>query len=224
MKSAQHNERLIAVIANSFDNFVEWMRAVSITMSYKGAFDSDGNTYIYVDREDKCYGVTYDSLIDISNPDMLSLKRRIDIENVKRIILSRIKRAKRSIKTINTKSIRIAPSVWYLDVLEGEYDNRMKYLNDNYETEDFIPLDREGDFVTCLYSKNRDDNQYRLILSIDSVEDHITVVHEIVHIIHTWAKETMTDLSYDSQEWQALLSEYLFEKITSKDDYKKVII
>lgn len=123
---------------------------------------------------------------------------------------------------IRFKEIRIYPSDFTLDVYV--VDDASK-LTDMFEQrygadEDFILTLHTN---LCLSFDTDLDSElkgYRVfVIILDKLTPSI-VSHELIHLMWQFSERVGAELNTNSQEWQALLTEYLTEEIL-KDDYQK---
>lgn len=118
------------------------------------------------------------------------------------------------------KTIRIYPSVWTLDVIlsskKKEYEiisqKRYGLVNDNINFNECNSIDTGKD---CELKGRR-----IIVVSFKNLKDKSTIVHELIHVLWHASQYIGYSMTYDSQEWQALLFEYLYKEVLDKNGYK----
>jgi len=119
-------------------------------------------------------------------------------------------------------SIRLAPSHLQLDFYAGEdfdklaweIDDRYDYEFDDNEYSNFIEVmkERKG-FCHQVYEE---DGTIKLLVWVRDINDMITLSHEIIHATWYIQKFTGFNFSYESQEMQCYLHDYIVEQILVK--------
>lgn len=127
---------------------------------------------------------------------------------------------------IKLKEIRLFPSVWYLDVYVIENKDDAPFLHEI--------LSRRHGNPPKFYKKHTDIDATHLLESTIESElaetrvvviydgDIITLVHELLHVIWYFGNCTGAKITKETQEWQALLYEYLYSECTSKEGWREV--
>lgn len=97
-------------------------------------------------------------------------------------------------------------------ILQQKYGGGYEYWFENSETVNEV-------FTTISNKSSEFKGERRIVLIMNpSIK---VLVHELVHVLWHLAKATSLDMSYDSQEWQAIMFEYIFTEIR---DFKKIPI
>ena len=97
-------------------------------------------------------------------------------------------------------------------ILHIKYGGNYEYWFENSETINEV-------FTTRSHKKSYFKGELRIVLIINpSIK---VLVHEVIHILWNLAKATSLDMNYDSQEWQAIMYEYIFTEIK---EFKKIPI
>lgn len=114
--------------------------------------------------------------------------------------------------------------MFYLDVILGgtrkELDSALDHLYGFENQEEF-----GMDWVHTIVSKKGSffNGSIRVVLVLERL-DLITIVHEVSHILWHSANLIGYQMSYETREWQAVLTEYLFSEIIDKNGYEKLIL
>ncbi len=122
------------------------------------------------------------------------------------------------------KKIKLNPSVWELHILVSkDHIKSRRFLKKEYRLKDDDTW-RSLNFVQTIDSgnKSKHNGESLIFMHLSSNKDYETIVHEIVHVMHRMQNLFGVDLGWDSQEWQALMQEYIFKKIISKKKWKKI--
>lgn len=126
------------------------------------------------------------------------------------------------------KEIQLFPSVWKVDVIVVDDattpEDVVKFARKRYGIpEHLIDTDTIVDSVTSLTSSA--DSQLkghkRILMVLRDLNDHATLVHELIHVMWHASEFIGLNMNPDSQEWQALFMEYLFTE-TLKSNYKTI--
>lgn len=112
--------------------------------------------------------------------------------------------------------IQLAPTPYTLDVLFGDdIDEISEYIDSNYdfdkeEGDYYKALELRKGFCDEVYDEN---GMRRILVYVKDKEDLITIAHEVLHV--TWYIQYWTgfNFSWDSQEIQAYLLEYIMKEI-----------
>lgn len=117
------------------------------------------------------------------------------------------------------KTIRIYPSEWDLDVIVGGTKKDLENISKKRYglTYDF-PVHNECTSIDS--SKDSELKGRRGVVIILKSFNKAIIVHEIIHAIWHLSMYIGLEICYESNEWQALLAEYLFDEITNKEGYK----
>ena len=127
---------------------------------------------------------------------------------------------------MKTKTIELLPSPWKLDVIVTS--SRKKAINYQVKTyglkKALLKEEKQHlNTVSTIISgaKTSRKGETRIVLILDSKANKGVVVHELMHVMWHMSKRSGTEMNYESQEWQALMIEHLFNKVTSRKGYKK---
>jgi len=111
------------------------------------------------------------------------------------------------------KQVPLLPSMFYLDVwvcnnsqkLCEHFAKRYGGSVERYQ-EDYYP-----DMVTRIYSSKDSElkGTTRIVLVMEDFDNKV-IAHELIHVMWHFAEECNLEMNYNSQEWQAILFEYLF--------------
>lgn len=119
------------------------------------------------------------------------------------------------------KEISIQPSKWHLDII---------VCKDKKETEQFykdrygIPDPEVGENECASIDsakKGQLKGEHRIVIHLMSLSNKSIIVHELIHALWYTSKAIGYEMNYDSQEWQAVLFEYLFREVINRKDYIK---
>jgi len=120
------------------------------------------------------------------------------------------------------KEIRIYPSVWTMDVIISNSEKDLKNISEKR----YGIFDDPIMFNQCcsIHSEKKGELncEKRVVLSLKSLKDKKTIVHELIHAIWHISEYVGYEMSYNTQEWQAVLFEYLYDEILKNNyvDYK----
>jgi hypothetical protein len=121
------------------------------------------------------------------------------------------------------KQIKLLPSEFTLDVWIGTYKEIWPIYKSYYEITDEDELglkpNEVGTITPCLGNKKL--KEIRIAIKLVSLDNKNILVHEIIHILWHLANKVGYKMVYDSQEWQAVLAEWLYKEIL-KDNYGKL--
>ena len=118
------------------------------------------------------------------------------------------------------KVIRIYPSVWDLDVIVGGTQKELEEISKKRYglTYNFLQHNECTSIDSAINSELK--GRRGVVVTIKNTTDKLTIVHEIVHAIWHIADYIGYKITYDTQEWQAILFEYIFDEITKKEGYQ----
>lgn len=136
---------------------------------------------------------------------------------------------------IRYKELKLTPTLFDLDVyiVGDRYNHNSITKSDRKELSKILHYNYGGNyeywfenseivnevFTTKSEKKSYFKGERRIVLIINpSIK---VLVHEIMHVLWHLAKATSLDMNYDSQEWQAVMYEYIFTEIK---DFKKLPI
>ena len=124
---------------------------------------------------------------------------------------------------MKTKTIRIYPSDWELDIIIGGTKKQLEnYSEQRYGLKD-DPI-THNECNTIASSKESElKGKTQFCICLKSLQNKGIVVHEIVHVIWHIGESIGYKIVYDSQEWQAILFEYIFNEIVKADGYKEYV-
>lgn len=115
------------------------------------------------------------------------------------------------------KEIELSPTDLVLDVYYGKQKHFAKESTKRYGFD--INADSRKDYiayVTDVWGKRKSEigKRFRILLylPVNNYKESI-LVHELIHILHHLCQNSGISVNYESQEWEALMTEHLFEKI-----------
>lgn len=131
------------------------------------------------------------------------------------------------------KSIRLFPTLFYLDVILVEElieENKLllvDYLHKRYgASKEYYLEDEESgkslNYVCMITSTDKAEVEgTKVLLRLTELNPDI-VVHEVIHIL--WKMNQLCDLEINesSEEWQAYTAEYLFSEILNNEGYETI--
>lgn len=124
---------------------------------------------------------------------------------------------------IKFKKIKVHPSNWELDIIISKNHNQVcafcqkKYGYDEDYKKDFPP-------ETCLTLTSSSESETkgrRITIIYLKAKKSSVVVHELVHAMWHITNNIGYEMNYDTNEWQAVLFEYLFEQVMA-NDYQQI--
>lgn len=128
---------------------------------------------------------------------------------------------------MKTKIIELLPSRWTLDVIVSRSEEDVRnHLLGNYGIHEEYVYDGGKHVNSVVTISTGLDTKYkgesRVLLILESNNKPHIVVHEIIHVLWHLSKHSGIDMHYHSQEWQAMMAEYLFTEITNSKGYLKI--
>lgn len=128
-------------------------------------------------------------------------------------------------RSIYFQEIDLLPSLWKLDVWVGgtskdlavlfnkRYGASVEYYNEEYHPD------------RCMTVSSTNDSELKgrtqIVVQLYSFDVGV-VLHEINHAVWHFSKASGVEINHDSQEWQTLMLEYLFEKARHRKNYLKI--
>ncbi len=122
------------------------------------------------------------------------------------------------------KQINLLPSEWQLDVwvcdnphnIADAFSERYGASKEHY-LEEFYPNQ-----VTRIDSTDESilAGRTQVVMQLASF-DKCVLVHELTHVLWHYAAACGLEMNYESQEWQAVLFEFLFKQCTDKKSFTK---
>jgi hypothetical protein len=121
-------------------------------------------------------------------------------------------------ETVRFKTIKLLPTLWSLDAYLVD-----KHTDDNRATIASDMVTRYGANYECYYEelekincvinvsatkKSKSKGESRIIMIVEY--DLKTIVHELLHVLQHLSNLSGVEMSYDAQEWQACMIEYLY--------------
>ena len=111
--------------------------------------------------------------------------------------------------------------MWHLDVIVSKNIQLVnRFCKHRYGINDYW----DGKNECCTVQSGKDSEvkgHKRIVIVLESLNDKGIIVHELIHAIWYASKQIGYEMNYDSQEWQAVLFEYLFTEVTNRKDYIK---
>lgn len=119
------------------------------------------------------------------------------------------------------KEISIQPSRWHLDIIVSKSKPSInKFCKQRYGVDNYYDGVNE-----CSHVESDKDSELkgykRIVVILESLNNKSIIAHELIHALWFSAKAIGYEMNYDSQEWQAVLFEYLFNEVTNRKDYIK---
>jgi len=120
------------------------------------------------------------------------------------------------------KEIRLYPSEFTLDVYVVDDASRLTETFENRygADEDFTLTLSTNVCLTFDTDLNSELKGYRVFVIILDSLSHKLVAHELIHLLWQFSECVRVEMNPDSQEWQALFTEYLTSEIL-RDDYEE---
>jgi len=122
------------------------------------------------------------------------------------------------------KEIKLLPSLWILDVyVTKDIEKLSKIYQERYAICGCEADNSEENEVFSIESgkKTKLNGEKRIVLCLGSLKDKSILVHELIHVLWHYGKITGSKIIDESQEWQAIFVEWLYNEIL-KDNYKKL--
>jgi hypothetical protein len=122
------------------------------------------------------------------------------------------------------KTIRLYPTLFCVDVwICNDLEQLSKCFHKRYGAKSKYYKKILTPNQTCIIDSTDESELkgHRRIVVNMSEYDVLVLAHEIVHVLYKLNKCTDLELTKDSQEWQAYLTEYILEQSINKKSYKK---
>jgi hypothetical protein len=126
------------------------------------------------------------------------------------------------------KEIKLLPSQWTMDVVEcanEDYEKLDVWMSKRYG----IPMCEldDGHNINAVHSiesspKSPLKGRRLILLALNDLNDDGVLVHELLHVLWHHAKHVGYNMDYESQEWQAIMIEYIFNEVKDKKGWKRV--
>lgn len=126
---------------------------------------------------------------------------------------------------IRFKEVRIQPTRWTLDVwICNKPQSLVDLFHKRYgASKEYYEEEMEANCVMHIDSTDKSElkGERRIIMILEKM-DYYVLVHELIHVLWYTAKRTGCEMNYSTQEWQAILFEYLYKECVRIDEYKTV--
>ncbi len=120
------------------------------------------------------------------------------------------------------KQIKIHPSEWHLDIIVGKNKKEInEFCKKRYGLDDFYDMPNECSSI----DSGKDSSlkgERRVVILLEKLSNKPVIVHELIHALWHLTKRIGYEMGYDSQEWQAILYEYLYTETVDKKGYVKM--
>jgi hypothetical protein len=125
------------------------------------------------------------------------------------------------------KVIELLPSNWTMDIVEcaeEDWERLDIWMHKRYG----IPMHNlDGQNLNACHSiessvKSPLKGLKLILLTIKDINDDKVLVHELLHALWHHAQYVGYEMTFDTQEWQAIMLEYMFTKAKEKKGWKKV--
>ena len=127
-------------------------------------------------------------------------------------------------KPLLLKEIPILPSEFKVDVIIcSDIKQIAKLAHKRYgETERWYEENLTINSCCAIYSKTKSDlkGHLRIVVILKNKSKDV-LVHELIHALWYSAKYIGYEMKFKTQEWQAVLYEYLYKEAV-KNDYQKI--
>lgn len=115
------------------------------------------------------------------------------------------------------KEIRIRPANWTLDLIICNDQAKLDtFLDERYSVQKLV-----SSLNVTTNLRLRSTGEMRIVIALEKM-DYYILVHELVHAMWMIGKHVGYEMNYDTQEWQAVLFEYLYKECVRIDEYKTV--
>ncbi len=129
---------------------------------------------------------------------------------------------------VKFKTVKLLPTLWSLDayVIPSKYnDQHRKDIASDMVTRygaNYECYYEELEKINCVINvsatkKSKSKGETRIIMLVEY--DLKTIVHELLHVLQHLSNLSGVEMSYDAQEWQACMLEYLYGEFM---DLKKI--
>lgn len=126
------------------------------------------------------------------------------------------------------REVRLHPTKWSLDVFVAPYkdfDKLGQIMSKRYGAEPSHYTEEmfQGNYVCHVESTDKSEmkGECRIMMQLRSFNPAV-IVHESYHVLWRMQHLIKTEVNFDSQEWGAIMMEYLYENITDKKSYQEV--
>lgn len=121
---------------------------------------------------------------------------------------------------IKFKEIPLLPSNWTLDVIVSAKDDPhfRQFIHKRYGIP-IVDLERDKNLNTCNTIDSGSDSilqgETRIVVILRSLKNKEIVVHELIHALWHAARCIGYEMTVDTQEWQAVMYEYMYVQTLS---------
>ncbi len=120
------------------------------------------------------------------------------------------------------KEIKIHPSEWHLDIIVSKNKKEInEFFKKRYGIDDYYDAPNE-----CASVDSGKDSllkhEKRFAILLETLSNKGVIVHELIHALWHLTKRIGLEMNYDTQEWQAVLYEYLYVETVDKKGYAKM--
>ena len=128
------------------------------------------------------------------------------------------------------KEIKLLPSSWILDVVHYPHKDDEEKLSHWMHIRYGLPLiDLERDPTNSnachkieSASKSELKGERRILVVLKTLDDPGLIVHELLHALWYYSSCSGTEMSYETQEWQALHLEYTFNEVINPKTWQVI--
>jgi len=125
------------------------------------------------------------------------------------------------------REIDIQPTMWKLDVIVTKNMDRKacdfmsKRYGANWES---YYNDASTDSVCTIHGTESSElgSRTRFVMILRGLSEKKIIVHELIHVLYRLEEHIGMEINANSQEWQALMMEYLFDETCKVEKYKTI--
>jgi len=125
------------------------------------------------------------------------------------------------------KEVPLLPSNWMMDVVECSRKHADKlaiWMHQRYG----LPMHLlEPDDINACHNIESGTNSplkghKRILVVVEDLKRDDIMVHELIHALWYYAKNTGSEMSFDTQEWQAIMYEYMYKQVNDPKEWEKI--
>jgi hypothetical protein len=125
------------------------------------------------------------------------------------------------------KEIKLLPSQWTMDVVEcakEDFERLDIWMHKRYGLPTCELVGQNINAVHSIKSSSKSilKGKKLILLAVNDLNDDGVLVHELIHALWYHAEHVGYEMHYETQEWQAIMFEYMFNEIKDKKGWKKV--
>lgn len=128
-------------------------------------------------------------------------------------------------KSVYLNRISIPPSLWHLDIWISQDEEKLAHQFNKYygASKEYYLEEGFGNWVSTIGATQTSIRKgNRTIIMCLKELDLSILVHELTHVLFHYGKASGCLINYESQEWVAMLFEYLYNVASKPGNYSLV--